>query len=538
MSFIPPSGKQVIGASVGSGLTVENINDIDFLSLNLVAGPNVDIINSQIDNSVTIAVSGESGGIAHVISDPASGINTRVEQSTVVLSSALVGNVGIDILPGSGKNLLINNSHTFSSVTGGGIGITKTGDNFQFQSAFVGGNGIVLNPSNLTSNIEIENNGVLQLTSGPGILVTTSPDSQFSNVSPQNPLIQNTGIISLVSGDGINVEQLVNNPVITNTGVRSLTAGNGISVTTATGTPTIENTGILNVSSSTGILATTEDGIAFVRNLGLLSATATGAGLSAVTSNGALSLSNTGVVSLSAGSGIGVNTATGSPIITNTGIRSIIPGTGILTSGSNDITISAIPDALVAGQGIALTTDNLGNRVVTNIGVRSLTAGSNVTITGTPTIPIISASGLAPITNYIYQDSGLAIDAVGGISTSPNTFTAPETGLYIVDFTAVFANGTPAGGGGQTEVRLDPSSEFIFQLQNLEQPISLIQAEIGRVPILPTGVNVDATFLNKTATGILLAGRTYTFSVNLLNEPGTTTSWFSAEAGVKIIKLC
>ena len=69
-------------------------------------------------------------------------------------------------------------------------------------------------------------------------------------------------------------------------------------------------------------------------------------------------------------------------------------------------------------------------------------------------------------------------------------------------------------------------------------PISRIGAEIGRVPILPTGVIVDATFLNKTATGILLAGRTYTFSVNLSNEPGTTTSWFSAEAGVKIIKLC
>jgi hypothetical protein len=44
--------------------------------------------------------------------------------------------------------------------------------------------------------------------------------------------------------------------------------------------------------------------------------------------------------------------------------------------------------------------------------------------------------------------------------------------------------------------------------------------------------------LLKHLINILLAGRTYTFSVNLLNEPNTTTSWFSAEAGVKIIKLC
>lgn len=452
MSFIPGSGKQIIGANIGSGINVNSINDIDFLSVNLEAGPNVDLIPSQVNNSIKIAVSGESGGIASVVSVPGSGINTSIIGSTISLSSALVGNTGIDLVAGTGKNLLINNSHTYSSGNGTGITITQSNDNFQFQTALTAGTGLSITPSASNTSIQLANTGLLGANASTGI--TTSISNGILSIA-------NAGLLGANALPNSGISTTTTNGILelSNTGILGLFSGQGIALATCNTSipevsaqrPEIVNTGILSVSGGSGIFVSPGQNPTITAQLIAIQA-GTGIDIDPSDGTGIPTIANTGVLSNIAGSGIEIGGTTQNPIISNTGVLSILNGPGISTNvTSGNVTISAIPQALVSGLGIALTNDNQGNRVITNTGVRSISVSNGITIDNTvPTAPVLSNSGVLALTagsnisiggtsnNPIITNTGVRSVEVGlglgNISTDPFNPQLINTGVQLIGF--------------------------------------------------------------------------------------------------------
>lgn len=105
--------------------------------------------------------------------------------------------------------------------------------------------------------------------SGAGIalssVVTTGSTATFT--------VSNTGVLSLSTGSGVSISTSTGNVLVANTGVLSLTAGSGISISTGTGNILISATGadLINVIRvTTNYTATLND-----EYIGVFSATAT-----------------------------------------------------------------------------------------------------------------------------------------------------------------------------------------------------------------------------------------------------------------------
>jgi hypothetical protein len=103
----------------------------------------------------------------------------------------------------------------------------------------------------------------VNLLSGDGISLTV-------NSSADSIEIDNTGILSITSGQGISTTTTSGVANIVNTGVRSLTnsgaigtrtPGLGIHVSSSTGTPLLTNTGVLEIQPGSGALAVSTDAI-------------------------------------------------------------------------------------------------------------------------------------------------------------------------------------------------------------------------------------------------------------------------------------
>lgn len=223
MSFIPGEGSETltIASQNGSGITINAISDVNYLSANLIAGTNISLVPSVSDTSITINASTGGGGIASVASAVGSGIEATTVGSAVNLTSALVAGTGISLVPsGANKNLTINNTQTITTATGSGITATPSGSATALSANITAGNGISITPSGANTSKQISNTGVLSVNAGTGISV---------NQTTGNTTITNTGLTGLTSsnaGTNITITGTATNPTI------SATAGTGGTNTT------------------------------------------------------------------------------------------------------------------------------------------------------------------------------------------------------------------------------------------------------------------------------------------------------------------
>lgn len=263
MSFIPGEGTEIasIASINGSGISITNIADVDYIATNLVAGTNITLVPNPSNTSITINASAGGGGIASVSSANGSGIEATTVGTGVNLTSALVAGTGISLVPsGVNKNLTINNTQSITSAIGSGINATTVGGTTSLEANLVAGNGIQISLSgantskqinnigvlNLTSAnsgisinqpagaVQLTNNGVLELTAGSGIAISgTKANYTISATNDGDVLSVSSG------GAGISITGTAQNPVVNNTGVVAINGGTGISVSSATGSPTI-----------------------------------------------------------------------------------------------------------------------------------------------------------------------------------------------------------------------------------------------------------------------------------------------------------
>jgi hypothetical protein len=370
-----------VSSKIGSGIEVTTENDIDFVAVKLVAGANISIVPSTVDNTIEISSAGSGGGISSVTSGANSGINATTVGGAVSLTSALVGGNGVNLTSGSGKNLIINNSHTYSSANGSGISITATTpspsqNNFALATNLGAGSGIALTPSGTNTSIAVSNTGVLSATAGSGIQIS-NPTGAIT--------ISSTGVASATAGTGISLTGSAQNPTINNTGLLSATAGTGIGVSTANGVATISNTGLLQLTPSNagaGILISGQPTNPLIANVGVNTITA-GSNIT-ITGSAMNPIISAAPTTYSAGTGININ----GNVITNTGVNAITsPNPGILIGGSSTnptitntgvIQVNTPPNS-----GISITGNNPSLPVFTNTGVLSLTAGPGISLSST-----------------------------------------------------------------------------------------------------------------------------------------------------------
>jgi hypothetical protein len=454
MSFIPGEQSQIaaVSSTIGSGIEVTTQNDIDFVAVKLVAGANISIVPSTVDNTVEISSAGSGGGISSVTSGANSGINATTVGGAVSLTSALVGGNGVNLTSGSGKNLIINNSHTYSSANGSGISITATNpspsqNNFALATNLGAGSGIALTPSGTNTSIAVSNTGVLSATAGSGIQIS-NPTGAIT--------ISSTGVASATAGTGISLTGSAQNPTINNTGLLSASAGSGIGVSTTNGVATISNTGLTQLTSSnagTGISISGTATNPTISNTGITALTA-GTNITLTGSPTAPTI-NAAPTTYSAGTGININ----GNVISNTGVNAITsPNPGILIGGSSTnptitntgvIQVNTPPNS-----GISITGNNPSLPVFTNTGVLSLTAGpgislssttGNITISSTLSGVQVQLSGTAqnPIVSAIQTVAPiiLAGNNNGAITTSTDggiTWAACVTPPWATNFSFMY----------------------------------------------------------------------------------------------------
>jgi hypothetical protein len=143
------------------------------------------------------------------------------------VNNPTISNDGVVTVDGDGVTINVDNTDpnkpviSSNSITliqqGQGISVNNTNP----QVPVIGNTGVrqilagdaTVNVSNPTGIVSLSANGLLSITQGPGIGVT----------SGQNPQISNTGIISLTPGSGIGVTP-GQNPTISNEGVLTVSA--------------------------------------------------------------------------------------------------------------------------------------------------------------------------------------------------------------------------------------------------------------------------------------------------------------------------
>jgi hypothetical protein len=149
-----------ISANVGSGITVNNSNPLaPILSTNLIAGSNITLVPSVLDNSITINA---GGGIISVNGGVAISIDNTIPSAPVINNSGVVGITGGTnvTITGTATNPIINASGTLgvdsvSTSTGSGISIGGTSTDPAVITNLVGSNHIIITPSVVDTSLTI-----------------------------------------------------------------------------------------------------------------------------------------------------------------------------------------------------------------------------------------------------------------------------------------------------------------------------------------------------------------------------------------------
>jgi hypothetical protein len=225
----------ILVATVGDG---SGLTPIDFSSLDTDVTPTTDNLRSlgDITHKWKAVYTGE-----HTLTDPTNGLwlgNAQIKGLGFTVNLPENSTIGGDPLTGVGTSLIIDPDKTFFKEIQVDNNFSVVATSFGDTVNLLSGSGISLTVSSGADSIEIDNTGILSVTSAAGISVATVSGTAT---------VTNTGVRSLESttslpigrstGAGINISGTTgDNLRITNTGVISVTGGFGITVSIDSGT--------------------------------------------------------------------------------------------------------------------------------------------------------------------------------------------------------------------------------------------------------------------------------------------------------------
>ena len=232
----------VIIATIGGG---SGLTPINFETLDTDLRPTTDNLRSlgSVTNRWKSVYTSE-----HTLVDPTNGVflgNAQIKGIGLTVNLPANSTIGGDPITGIGTSLIIDPEKTFFKTievdAGNSVVATEFGDTLNLIS----GSGVNMLVSSGADSITISNTGVLSVAAGSGISVTTgSGTSTVTNTGVRSlqsttalPAGRTTGAgINITAGTGDNIR-------VTNTGVITISSGVGITVSTdaATGDVTITN---------------------------------------------------------------------------------------------------------------------------------------------------------------------------------------------------------------------------------------------------------------------------------------------------------
>ena len=398
--------------------------------------------------------------------------------------------------------------------------------------------------------------GVSSITAGTNISITGTVSTPIVNVDINSTLLMNgfpiydNNTITIAAGSIINLSTL-STSIILNQATQGITM-TSVPTTTIRGFTGTDD-GILRVNGYVALYGSSTQLQIYDAN-GIIKGS-----LSYSYTDDDIHLNATQLLDLTGIQGVALTSQTGQRIRFNTvgggNLDADIEGSITLTAGYStsigNINLYTASTSIVldqASQSITLTANNDININASTLingtikvestfydnNASSVTSGQVLTAgTGGQVVWGSGGGSLAPITSFVYQDSGLVINAIGGSSLSPNSFTPTTTGMYILEYTVGFINSPTI------PVILDPTSKFVFKFTSVfPSPIQPNETELGPITtILATPTTDDSTYV-RMYNIVLTAATPYTLGVRLVNNPGTTTTWFGCDVGINVIKLC
>jgi hypothetical protein len=264
---------------------------------------------------------------------------------------------------------------------------TKTKDNFTQLFACASpyntftGNGVTITQNSGLGTVNIDNNGVLDITAGSGISITSA-----------NGVYE---ISSNGSGNG-------GSGTVTSVGIASSTINvGGTNPVTSSGTIT------LNLPIFTGLAGTYNNPTVTLDAYGRVTSASNNTVSGTVTS-----------VAMSPGNGIQVSVTGNSNVnptftVTNTGVTRLTAGTGISLSGSNGaITVATTGVGTVTGVSVTSNALVVTGSPVTTSGTITVDLPSNIAATGSTTVGTFlkltpqASAPTSPTAGTVYYDSG------------------------------------------------------------------------------------------------------------------------------------
>lgn len=381
-------------------------------------------------------------------------------------------------------------------------------------------------------DIELTSNGVVSVTGGSGISVTTASgaatvdnDGVLSISDGTNA--PSTGAIVLSAGDGLTIVDTAGTFAITNTGVTELTGGDGIAVDQQTGSVTVSNLGIISasagdagigVSTTTGVLTISNKGVRTLADLSGAVILSAGSGISVATNVGAntITVANTGITSLNAGTAIGVNAST----ITNNGVQSFFDLSGAITVSATGLTISKAAQnidwtvnfpvdsvnaqtgaiLIEAGSGITVTNSETPSIQIANAGVTSTIAGTGISVSGnTGSVTIAS---LAPVYNFSQVTTSTIINSTSFVSVDLLNMSSLRAAAPIAAWGTALFTDLNSASGSEIDIALSINgtvgpTQRVSIVKNNSQSFALMGSGVGPSP----GGNFSVSMLASTIVG-------------------------------------
>ncbi len=184
----------------------------------------------------------------HSVTDPLNGLwagNAQIKGIGLTVNLPENSTIGGDPITGIGTSLIIDPDKTFFKEIQVDNDLSIVATTFGDTLNLLSGSGISLNVSSGADSIEIDNTGVLIVAAGSGMSVATVSGTATVTNSGVRSLQSTTALPSgRTTGAGINISGSTgDNLRITNTGVITISSGVGITVSTdaATGDVTISN---------------------------------------------------------------------------------------------------------------------------------------------------------------------------------------------------------------------------------------------------------------------------------------------------------
>jgi hypothetical protein len=151
-------------------------------------------------------------------------------------------------------------------------------------------------------------------------------------------------------------------------------------------------------------------------------------------------------------------------------------------------------------------------------------------------LQVSPSGGLLPITAPVFTDVLANISPVGGTSNSPNQYTVPASGLYLVEISYNLST-SATGFAPFTQISFNPvANEFIqAQMDSLSAPFITAANRIPYVTTSPASGLFTQTYTT-TACVVWTAGKVV-YLTSIVNNAGTCT-WGNYSLNLEIYRLC